>query len=184
LTFSEGPFELGGVYTAHPIQHERYLPAASFSRIILDERTGETQTFLMACCGASKVEMTIDYSDDLSFAANAGYSERPRTDSGKLNAKRIDSTNRHRVADAPGRSAPNPLIPSEWIWFEPEWQEIHRQRRDAGITTYDLTTEINDDRSVEFKALAKIPGVKLNADVGVKRRDKTVVKWKVSFPTV
>ncbi|HEY4280465.1 MAG TPA: hypothetical protein VGM91_19740 [Conexibacter sp.] len=186
LTFSEGPFELGGVYTAHPIQHERYLPAASFARIILEERTRETQTFLMTCCGASKVEMTIDHSDDLGFAADAGYEERPRTDSGKLNAKRSESTKRRTVSEGPGRSAPIPLIPSEWIWFaaEPEWQEIHRQRRDAGITSYDLTTEFNDDRSVDFKALAKIPGVKLNAGVGAKRLDKTIVTWKVSFPTV
>ncbi len=186
LTFSEGPFELGGVYTAHPMQHERYVPAASFSRIILEERTRETQTFLITCCGASKVEMIIDHGDDLGFAADAGYEERPATGSGKLNAKRVESTKRHTVSKAPGRSAPNPLIPSEWIWFaaEPEWQEIHRQRRDAGITSYDLSTEINDDRSVDYKALAKIPGVKLNVDFGVKRHDKTVVKWKVSFPTV
>jgi hypothetical protein len=128
--------------------------------------------------------MIIDYSDDLSFAANAGREERPKTDSGKLHANRIDTTSRHRVANALGRSAPNRLEPSEWIWFEPEWREIHRQRRDAGITSYVLTTEINDNRSLDFKALAKIPGVKLNADVEGKRIDKTVVKWNVSFPAV
>ena len=186
LTFSEGPFELGGVYTVHPVQHERYLPAASFSRIILEERTRDTQTFLITCCGASKVEIIVDHGDDLGFVANASYEERPRTGSGKLNAKRVDSTMRHTVIEGPGRSAPNPLIPSEWIWFaaEPEWQEIHRQRRDAGITSYDLTTEIKDDRSVDFKALAKIPGVKLDVGFAVKRHDKTVVEWKVSFPAV
>lgn len=186
LTFSEGPFELGGVYTVHPMQHERYLPAASFSRIILEERTRETHTFLITCCGASRVEMIVDHGDDLGFVANASYEERPKTSSGKLNAKRVEGTNRHAISEAPGRSAPAPLIPSEWIWFaaEPEWQEIHRQRRDAGITSYNLTTVVKDDRSVDFKALAKLPGVKLNADFAVKRHDKTVVTWKVSFPAV
>lgn len=186
LTFSEGPFELGGVYTAHPMQHERYLPAASFHRKILEERTRETETFLLTCCGASKVEMTVDHGDNLEFKANASYEERPNTTSGKLNAKRVEGTNRHAIIKAPGRSAPGPLIPSEWIWLaaEPEWPEIHRQRRDAGITSYDLTTVVKDDRSVDFKALAKLPGVKLNADFEVKRHDKTVVKWKVSFPAV
>lgn len=186
LTFSEGPFELGGVYTVHPMQYERYLPAASFSRIILEERTRETQTFLITCCGASRVEMTVNYVDDLGFTADASYEERPRTGSGKLNAKRVETTQRHTISEAPGRSAPSPLTPSEWIWFaaEPEWQEIHRQRREAGITSYDLTTEIKDDRSVDLKALSKVPGVKLNANFGVKRHDKTVVNWKVSFRAV
>jgi hypothetical protein len=53
------------------MQHERYLPAASFSRIVLEERTRETHTFLITCCGASKVEMIVDYGDDLGFVANA-----------------------------------------------------------------------------------------------------------------
>jgi hypothetical protein len=103
-----------------------------------------------------------------------------------LNAKRVERTNRHAISEAPGRSAPGPLIPSEWIWFaaEPEWQEIHRQRRDAGITSYNLTTVVKDDRSVDFKALAKLSGVKLNADFAVSRHHKTVVTWKVSFPAV
>jgi hypothetical protein len=186
LTFSEGPFELGGVYTAHPMQHERYLPAASFHRKILEERTRETETFLLTCCGASKVEMTIDHGDNLEFVANARYEERPTATSGKLNATRVESTNRHAIILAPGRPAPGPLAPSEWIWFaaEPEWPEIHRQRRDAGITSYNLTTVVKDDRSVDFKALAKLPGVKLNADFAVKSHDKTVVTWEVSFPAV
>jgi hypothetical protein len=186
LTFSEGPFELGGVYTAHPMQHERYLPAATFHRRILEERTRETETFLLTCCGASKVEMTVYHGDDLEFVANASYEERPNTSSGKLNAKHVEGTNRHAIIEAPGRSAPGPLIPSEWIWFEaePVWQEIHRQRGDAGITSYVLTTVVKDDRSVDYKALAKLPGVKLNADFAVKRHDKTVVTWNVSFPAV
>lgn len=183
LTFSEGPFELGGVYSAHPMQHERYLPAASFHRRILEERTRETETFLLTCCGASKVEMTVYHGDGLEFVANASYEERPNTGSGKLNAKRVEGTNRHAIIEAPGRTAPGPLIPSEWIWFEaePEWQEIHRQRRDAAITSYIVTTVVKDDRSVDFKALAKLPGVKLDGDFAVKRHDKTVVTWNVSF---
>ena len=89
------------------------------------------------------------------FTADASYEERPRTGSGKLNAKRVATTQRHTISKGPGRSAPRPLIPSEWIWFaaEPEWQEIHRQRREAGITSYDLTTEIKDDRSVDLGPL-------------------------------
>jgi hypothetical protein len=124
----------------------------------MEERTRETHTFLITCCGASKVEMIVDYGDDLAFVADASYEERPKTSSGKLNAKRVERTNRHAISEAPGRSAPGPLIPSEWIWFaaEPEWQEIHRQRRDAGITSYNLTTVVKDDRSVDFKALAKL----------------------------
>jgi hypothetical protein len=186
LTFTEGPFQLGGVYTAHPMQHERYLPAASFSRIILQERTSETHTFLITCCGASRVEMIVDYGDDLAFVANARHTDGPNSSSGELNAKRAEGTNRHAISEAPGRSAPTPLVPSDWIWFaaEPEWQEIHRQRREAGITSYKLTTVVTDDRSVDFKALAKLPGVRLNADFSLERNDKTVVTWNVSFPAV
>lgn len=184
LTFSDGPFEIGGVYTAHPMHHDRYLPAERYSRLILEERNRETHTFLMTCCGASEVDMTIDYGDNLSVVVNAGYEEGKKTSSGKLDAKHDQTANRHAISAGPGRASPGPLVPSDWAWFaaEPEWQVIHRQRRDAGITRYTLTTVIKDDRTVDFKALAKLPGVKLNADLVVKRNAKTVVTWKVSFP--
>jgi hypothetical protein len=186
LTFREGPFELGVPYSAHPMQHERYLPAASFPRLILEERTSETQTFLITCCGASEVEIAVYQGDELGFDADASYDGRPRTGSGEVHAKRGRNATSGRLSEGPGRSAPNPLIPSEWIWFaaEPEWQEIHRQRRDAGITSYHLTTVIKDERSIDLKALAKLPGVKPNAGLGVTRHDTTVVTWNVSFPPV
>ncbi len=104
--------------------------------------------------------------------------------SGKLRAKRKESTKRRTVLEAPGCPAPDPLVPSAWTWFdaEPEWQEIHRRRSESGITGYELLTEIADDRSVDLEAVAKIPGVKLSGDTGVKRINKTLWKWKVSFP--
>jgi len=183
LTFDEGPFEIGEVYAAHPMVHGRYLPHRSYPRIILQERARETETFLLSC-GASRIEMTVEHGEDLSFSAGAGYTEPRGAVSGKLRAKRKENAKRRTVIQAPGRPAPDSLVPSAWTWFEaePEWQEIHRRRSNSGITGYELTTEITDDRLLDLEAIAKIPGVKLTGNASVSRLDKTTWKWKVAFP--
>lgn len=181
LTFSEGPFTLGRTYAAHPLAQSRYLPLEDVARIVLEERTRETETFLLACCGASKVETTVEFGDDLDLAA--GYKGPPAAaGSGDVTAKHATSSTRTAVIEGPGHPAPNPLVRSEWTWHDEEWDQIHRQRAEASIESYELTREIKDDRTVDFKALAKVAGVKLNMNADIGRHDKAVVTWKATFP--
>jgi hypothetical protein len=182
LTFSEGPFKVGGVYAAHPKHAERYLPWDTYSRLILHERAREAASFFVGCCGASRVETLVEQGDDLSV--DVGISDLPWAGSAKWNAKLVENTTQHRVIEGPGRLVPEELVPADWTWFddEPEWQEIHDLRRDLRITSHELTTVIKDERLVTGKALSKIPAAKLNLNATVKRHKTTRVKWKVSFP--
>lgn len=181
LTFDGGPFELQRVYSAHPKQVGRYLPWETFSQTILDERTMEAETFLITCCGASRVETVVEHGDDLTAVAN--ISAIPGLGSAKWNARLLKSAKDHRVIEAPGWSTPTEIDPDEWAWLdtEPLLREIHRQRRDARITRVSRDWKVKDDRSVDFK-IPKMLEEKMNLNAVIKRHDTMAVTWKVAFP--
>lgn len=183
LTFDGGPVKLRHVYAAHPKQDGRYLPWETFSQTILNERTMEAESFLITCCGASRVETIVEHGDDLT--AVASLSTIPGLGSAKWNAKLLKNTKDHRVIEAPGWSVPKPIEPSEWVWLdsEPLLQAIHHSRCVAGITKVDRDWKVKDDRSVDFK-VPKVLNEKVNLNAVIKRHDTMAVTWKVLFPAV
>lgn len=182
LTFTEGPFELGCVYSAHPKQEGRYLPWNTFQQIILAERIREVERFFITCCGASRVETHVEQTND--FSTDLRFNGLKLAGSASWDSQVIKSTKDHRIIEAPGRMAPNDLLPDEWTWLDAQqvWQDVHDMRRNAGVTRYERETTITDRRTLDVKALSKVPGYNGSLDGGGKRHTETLLKWDVLFP--
>ncbi|CAB4897671.1 unannotated protein [freshwater metagenome] len=182
LTFSEGPFELGCVYSAHPKRAGHYLPWSTFQQITLAERIREAERFFITSCGASRVETHVEQTND--FSADLRFDGLKVAGSANWDSQVVKSTKDHRIIEAPGRKAPNDVVPGEWTWLDAQqvWQDIHDMRRNDGLTRYKLTTTVTDRRHLDIKALSKVPGYKGSLNGGGKRDTETLLKWEVLFP--
>lgn len=178
------PLRRNLLYCVHPIRSDRYLPYGIYHRDLLAERAREAESFFLHC-GASRIELTVEYGKSLDVQAGVEYKEPRFSFRGKTKAHRAERSSIGSVIEARGYRRPRRLRLRDWTWarVEPDWLDLYEKRHEYKIKSRELSTVLEEDRAISAEVAAKLPKI-ASVDLGgsAKTFERTKWIWHVTFP--
>ena len=178
LYFPPGHPRRNVVYVAHPINTERYLPLATFQRVLFEEKAREALEML-AALGAEKID--IRQSSGTKASADLGASLNvPGAAKVAASGARSSHTSSEVVMSARLNPSGPSRLHSHQLWYPHEslWQSVARLRLESGLQEFALTVEHTDDHGVNAKLAATVEGAGL--EIGGSYTDFSSVRWEMT----
>lgn len=148
LQFPPGHPLLDHAYVGHPLEAARYLPFASFHRLLFEQKVNELVT-LLASLGAEHLRVHFNEGYDRAAGVNFGVNI-PGKPSVEAKGGASQSVDRHAIFEETYSPHGDPVIPSGLVWYEhePSWLALARRRMQFKTKTFNVELVYSEDYGI------------------------------------
>lgn len=168
---------IGTVYAVHPCDDNRFYPVASFHSAVFQDKVNEAER-LLACLGATRIEIEHVKGWDRNFTANAAAQVNGVDVSAEGGRSSSSSSNLMYEADYDNDDAP--FVPDDLHWYPHEqmWQTIVESRFKRGMRSFSLAISNEEDHNINAGLTAKLE--KGGFQIGGTFKDHVATTWKMT----